>query len=50
VNAYWKPSDGYFQVHEMNDGSVKVFWRKALPKRKYAEFAGEVARKCFSGK
>ena len=50
INAFWKFDDAYFQIHEMADNFIKAYWRKGLPDRKYAECAGEIARKYFAGK
>ena len=34
----------------MGDGSIRTFWRKAVPERKFAEYAGTIARKYYEGK
>ena len=49
INASWKFDDVYFQIHEMPDGSVKVFWRKGLSDRKHIEAAIMIEDRCFKG-
>ncbi|MBP7188222.1 MAG: hypothetical protein KBA55_16005 [Ruminococcus sp.] len=49
INAFWKLGDAYFQIHEMPDNSIKVYWRKGLTHRKFPEYAGDIARKYFAG-
>ena len=48
ISTFWKLGNAYFQVHEMKDNSIKAYWRKALPDRKFAECAGDIERKYFS--
>ena len=50
INAFFKLGDAFFEIHEMEDGSIRMFWRKAVPERKYAEYAGAIARKYYEGK
>ena len=50
INAFFKLGDAFFEIHEMEDSSVRTFWRKAVPERKYAEYAGTIARKYYEGK
>ena len=50
INAFFKLGDVFFEIHEMENGSVRTFWRKAVPERKYAEYAGTIARKYYEGK
>lgn len=50
IDAFWKLGDVYFQIHEMPDDTIKAYWRKGVPDRKFAECAGDIARKYFAGK
>ncbi|GEM_PF-6402803 len=48
VRSKW--SDVFFQVHEIQDGLYKIFWRKALPERNFIDFILLVSEKYFSRK
>ena len=50
INAFFKLGNAFFEIHEMEDDSIRIFWRKAVPERKYAEYAGTIARKYYEGK
>lgn len=50
INAFFKLGDAFFEIHEMEDGSIRTFWRKGLPRIEYAEYAGSIARKYYEGK
>ena len=50
INAFFKLGNAFFEIHGMEDDSIRIFWRKAVPERKFAEYAGTIARKYYEGK
>ena len=47
INAFFKLGDAFFEIHEMEDASVKVYWRKGLPERQYFDYVVLIEKKHF---